>query len=156
MADSNVEQVTVQMVADQILSRLGVLENKVRVLESTLRDVGAGLPNAPSASDPPVIPTDHPLIIRIPGVRGGEPITRHAKVSVRIIVESVRQGETPEQIWDAYTPYLSRAEISDALSYYLQHTKEIDGYIAEHQAALERVTELSRLASERKLAEKRS
>ncbi len=87
----------------------------------------------------PIIETDHPHIIRIEGVRGGEPITRKSHVSVRIIIGAIRLGETPKQLREAYAPQLSYAEISDALSYYLRHTAEIETYFAEHQAASERM-----------------
>ena len=87
----------------------------------------------------PIIETDHPHIIRIEGVRDGEPITRKSHVSVRIIVGAIRLGETPKQLREAYSPQLSYAEISDALSYYLRHTAEIETYFAEHQAASERM-----------------
>jgi uncharacterized protein (DUF433 family) len=86
-----------------------------------------------------IIETDHPHIIRIDGVRDGEPITRKSHVSVRIIVGAIRLGETPRQLREAYSPQLSYAEISDALSYYLRHTAEIETYFAEHQAASERM-----------------
>ena len=101
----------------------------------------------------PIIETDHPHIIRVEGVRGGEPITRKSYVSVRIIVGAIRLGETPKQLREAYAPHLSYAEISDALSYYLRHTAEIETYFAEHQAASERSYALSRLADQRKRAE---
>ena len=87
----------------------------------------------------PIIETDHPHIIRIEGVRDGEPITRKSHVSVRIIVGAIRLGETPKQLREAYSPQLSYAEISDALSHYLRHTAEIETYFAEHQAASERM-----------------
>lgn len=92
-----------------------------------------------SVASRPIIETDHPHIIRIEGVRDGEPITRKSHVSVRIIIGAIRLGETPKQLREAYSPQLSYAEISDALSYYLRHTAEIETYFAEHQAASERM-----------------
>lgn len=99
---------------------------------------------------PPIAATDHPNIIRVEGVRGGEPITRFSYISVRIIVEGItRLGETPEQVCRAHSG-LSYVELSDALSYYLHHTKEIETYIAEHDA----VSEMA-LSSRRKSANDR-
>jgi uncharacterized protein (DUF433 family) len=95
------------------------------------------------------------LIIKIEGVRGGAPITRHAQISVHTIIAWARLGETPEQIRADYEPYLSLAEICDALSYYLHHSAEIDTILAEQEEAYARSFELSRLATERKKAEKK-
>ncbi len=143
--------------AEQILKRLEAIEQKLQALENTLLvESKPAESSAMTAEGKPIIPTDHPLIVRMEGVRGGEPITRHAFVSVRAIVELTRLGETPEHIRRDYQPYLSAAEISDALSYYLHHQSEIDSYIAANNAALERSIELSRLAAERKKAEAKS
>ncbi len=87
-----------------------------------------------------VIQTTHPYIVRIAGVQGGEPITRKGYVTVRTIVEQTRLGTTPEELVKGYPP-LTLAEIYDALSYYYDHTDEIEGIIAKHNAALERVAE---------------
>lgn len=87
--------------------------------------------------------TDHPLIIRVAGVRGGEPITRHAYVSVRVIAALAQQGQTPEEIEAEYAPHLSKAEIVAALSYYAQHKVEVDDYTAQNKSA---ATEALKLA----------
>jgi uncharacterized protein (DUF433 family) len=100
----------------------------------------------------PPMPTDHPHIVRIEGVQGGEPLIRGVYVTVRGIVEmTARLGQTPEQLAKEYSPRLSLAQIYDALSYYYDHPLEIETYIREHQAALKRVTKLSReIARQRK------
>ena len=150
---------------EQILERLTNLERSVKTLtemvaamqsqtakveyavrEKNVETVG---PTATEKNDA-IIDTDHPLIIKIEGVRGGAPITRHAYVSVHTIIAWSRLGETPDQIRQAYEPYLSLAEICEAFSYYLRHPAEIDSILAENEAANARAPELSRLAAERK------
>jgi uncharacterized protein (DUF433 family) len=83
----------------------------------------------------PAIRTNHPHIVRIEGVRGGEPVIRGTGISVRTIVERTRLGDSPEKIVDDY-PILSIAQVYDALSYYYEHPQEIEQYIAENKEAL--------------------
>lgn len=87
-----------------------------------------------------VVQTPHPYIIKVEGVQGGEPITRNGYVTVRTIVEQTRLGATPEELVKGHPP-LTLAEIYDALSYYHDHTNEIESIIAGHNAALERAKE---------------
>jgi len=79
-----------------------------------------------------VILTEHPHIVRIPGVQNGDAIIRDKVVTVQhMVLMTHRFGQTPEQIAKEWNPHLSLAEIYDALSYYYDHTKEIDDIIAE-------------------------
>jgi uncharacterized protein (DUF433 family) len=87
-----------------------------------------------------VVQTTHPHIVKIEGHQGGEPMVRNARVTVRTIIEQTRLGTTPEELIKGYPP-LTFAEIYDALSYYYDHTEEIEGIIAGHDAALERAKE---------------
>ena len=152
---------------EQILERLTSLERSVKILmemvvatqnkvwevQHALREKKVEFADPTTTeSGQPIMTTDHPLIIRIEGVRGGAPITRFAGVSVHAIIGWIRIGQTPEQIREGY-PHLSVAELCEALSYYLHHTAEIDGILAENEAAYARAPELSRLAAERKKAE---
>ena len=92
----------------------------------------------------PPMATDHPHIVRIEGVQGGEPIIRGAYVTVRGIVELTKQGQTPKQIVKEHEPLLSLAQVYDALSYYYDHSAEIETYIREHEEALARAAKLTR------------
>ena len=82
-------------------------------------------------SDSALIQTEHPHIVRVEGIRGGEPIIKGTGISVRTIVERTRLNDNPEQIVDDY-PYLTLAQVYDALSYYHEHPQEIEQYIAEN------------------------
>jgi uncharacterized protein (DUF433 family) len=83
--------------------------------------------------------TTYSHIARVQGVKGGEPIIRGKGVTVQTIVVLSQHGLTPEQIVEEYEGILTLAEVHDALGYYYDHPGEIKQYIAENQAALERV-----------------
>ena len=90
-----------------------------------------------------VTQTTHPYIVRIAGVQGGEPITRNGYVTVRTIVEQTRLGTTPEEMLTGYPP-ITLAEIYDALSYYYDHTEEMEEIIKGQRDALAQAIELSK------------
>ena len=86
----------------------------------------------------PMLATTHSHIARVQGVKGGEPIVRGKGVTVQTIVVLTQRGLAPEQIVEEYEGILTLAEVYDALGYYYDHPGEIEQYIAENQAALER------------------
>ena len=119
-------------------------ESKLYTELNTLREEVRALKEQVAAYTAcPPMPTDHPHIVRVEGVRGGEPIVDNAYISVRAIIERTRLGETPEQIIEAYER-LTLAQVYDALSYFHDHPTEIEAYIRENEAALKRATKLSR------------
>lgn len=85
----------------------------------------------------PIFYTEHPHIVRVEGVQGGDPIVLHANRTVRGIVELSRQMSF-EELLREYEGSLTPAQLFDALSYYYDHPGEIDQYIAENRAAQER------------------
>ena len=74
--------------------------------------------------------TEHPHIVMIPGVLGGEPVIAGTRVGVAFIARLLQAGEEPSEIVAAY-PNLMPAAVYDAVSYYLDHREEIDALIAE-------------------------
>ena len=74
--------------------------------------------------------TEHPHIVRIPGVLGGEPVIAGTRVGVAFIARLLQAGEEPSEIVAAY-PNLMPAAVYDAVSYYLDHREEIDALIEE-------------------------
>ena len=72
--------------------------------------------------------TEHPHIVRIPGVLGGEPVIAGTRVGVAFIARLLQAGEEPSEIVAAY-PNLMPAAVYDAVSYYLDHREEIDALI---------------------------
>ncbi len=76
--------------------------------------------------------TEHPYIVRIPGVCDGRPIIRGSRVAVWQIAWLFKAGETVDEIVLDY-PHLSSASIYDAISYYLDHQAEIEQDITENR-----------------------
>lgn len=72
----------------------------------------------------------HPHVERRPGVQGGRPVIKGSRFPVSSIVQDYRRGLSVEEILRDF-PFLSPAEVHDALSYYYDHRAEIDQEIAE-------------------------
>ena len=113
--------------AQRIYTELSTLREEIENLRRMVAEI--------LAERRPAVRTDHPHIVRIEGVRGGEPVIRGTGISVRTIVERTRLGDSPEKIINDY-PILSIAQVYDALSYYYEHPQEIEQYIAENRKAL--------------------
>jgi uncharacterized protein (DUF433 family) len=67
----------------------------------------------------------HPYVTEIEGIAGGKPIISGTRTPVRSIVAYHQMGNPPEEI-QSKLPYLSLAQIHDALSFYYDHQSEID------------------------------
>jgi uncharacterized protein (DUF433 family) len=76
--------------------------------------------------------TEHPHIVRVPGVLGGSPVIRGTRISVRHIAVMCKEGDTVEDIVQTY-PHLQPSWVHDAISFYLDHRDEIDREIEENQ-----------------------
>jgi uncharacterized protein (DUF433 family) len=76
--------------------------------------------------------TEHPHIVRVPGIGRGEPIIENTRISVRLIAAYFKEGATVEEILQDY-PHLNPAAVYDAVSYYLDHADEIEALIESHQ-----------------------
>jgi uncharacterized protein (DUF433 family) len=115
---------------EQMAQELETLQQQVSTILEKLEKMTRGYST-------PVFYTDHPHIVRVQGVQGGDPIVFRAGRTVRGIVELSRQMSL-EQLVQEYEGSLTPAQLFDALSYYYDHPGEIDQYIAENNAALER------------------
>ena len=73
----------------------------------------------------------HPYVVKDKKIVGGEPIIKGTRTPVRAVVEWWKFGATPEEIKENL-PYLSLAQIFDALSYYDDNREEIEKYIAQN------------------------
>lgn len=65
-------------------------------------------------------------------ILSGEPIIKGTRTPVRSIVEKWRLGNTPEDIVKG-SPYLTLAQIFEAMSYYYDNQAEIDDYIERNR-----------------------
>jgi uncharacterized protein (DUF433 family) len=75
--------------------------------------------------------TEHPHIVRSPGVARGTPTIAGTRIRVAFIVGQLRAGDTPQDILASY-PHLTPAAVYDAISFYYDHQAEIDHFIAEN------------------------
>ena len=94
------------------------IEQLAQELQQTVDQVITGLA---------IQPTLH--IVARPGVQGGVPCIRGTRIPVWVLAAMHRQGDTPEEVLEAY-PNLSAAQVYAALSYYYEHRAEIDAVIA--------------------------
>jgi uncharacterized protein (DUF433 family) len=72
--------------------------------------------------------TKHPCIERVPGVRGGQPVIVGTRIPVWIIVDHFKAGRSLSYILENYD--LTAEQVYDTLSYYYEHTDEIEQTIA--------------------------
>jgi uncharacterized protein (DUF433 family) len=73
--------------------------------------------------------TEHPHVVRVDGVAGGQPVIAGSRISVSFVARLLRAGADPSEIIAMY-PHLAPAAVYDAISYYLDHREEID-HLAE-------------------------
>lgn len=66
------------------------------------------------------------------GVCGGEPVIGGTRISVSLIVELERTGNSVDEIVAMY-PHITHAQVYDALSYYYDHREEIDKIIEQNK-----------------------
>jgi uncharacterized protein (DUF433 family) len=72
------------------------------------------------------------VIVRNPGIHGGEPIVRGTRVPVRsIVIELERYDGDVERVARGYT--ISPDEVRAALAYYGAHKAEIDRIIEQRE-----------------------
>ncbi len=65
-------------------------------------------------------------------ILSGVPIIKNTRTPVRATVELYRLGISPEEI-PTHLPHLSLAQVFSALSYYSDHTEEINEYILKNR-----------------------
>ncbi len=69
--------------------------------------------------------TEHPHIVRVPGVCGDATIIHGTRIPVWVLAGYARQRLSPTDLQQLY-PHLSLAQIFDALSYWQDHPEEIE------------------------------
>jgi uncharacterized protein (DUF433 family) len=91
------------------------------------------------------LPTTSRYVTRNPKILHGEPIIVGTRTPVRAIVELWRSSAQPEEIF-TQLPYLTLAQIFDALSFYQDNQAEINDYIERNRIPDELVHPLVRAA----------
>ena len=79
------------------------------------------------------VTTEHPHIVRMEGVCGGEPVIDSLRVSVRQVATLHLRCETIQEISEALG--LTHAQVFHALSYYFDHRDEITALMAQEEQA---------------------
>jgi uncharacterized protein (DUF433 family) len=79
------------------------------------------------------VKTEHPHIVRLEGVCGGEPVIDGLRVAVRHVATLHQRGETIPEIAEALG--LTEAQVFHALSYFFDHQDEIKALIAQEDEA---------------------
>ena len=82
---------------------------------------------------PEVVKTEHPHIVRLAGVCGGEPVIDGLRVTVRHVVTLHQRGETILDI--AEDLGITEAQVNHALSYFFDYRDEILSVIALEEQA---------------------
>ena len=119
---------TAQLDTQKVYGELSHLRQEIQSLRDRIELLGQGIRST--------IRTEHAHVVRIEGVHGGRPTIRGAGVSVQTIVEQTQLGRSPQQIVEDFDGVLTLAQVYDALSYYCEHEKEIEQYIAQNSEAL--------------------
>lgn len=89
--------------------------------------------------------TEHLYIVTDERILSGEPVVKGTRTPVRAIVELWRIGIAPEEI-PIHLPHLSLAQIFDALSYFSDHTDEINRHIRRNRIPDEMIDPLVKCA----------
>jgi uncharacterized protein (DUF433 family) len=76
--------------------------------------------------------TEHLYVVTDECILSGEPIIKGTRTPVRAIVELWRMGVAAEEI-TRHLPHLTPAQVFDALSYYSDHTDEINQHIERNR-----------------------
>lgn len=74
----------------------------------------------------------HAYIEVIEKAAGPQAVIKGTRVPVSIIIGYFRIGETPESLVKNILPYLTLAQVYDALSYYHDHQAEIEQELSEN------------------------
>jgi uncharacterized protein (DUF433 family) len=81
------------------------------------------------------IKTEHPHVVKVPGVRGGRPTIKGTRIAIDLVARFLKSGTDAAGILDTY-PHLSPAAVHDAINYYYDHQAEIDQELAETRAQI--------------------
>ena len=77
--------------------------------------------------------TDHPHIVKLQGVCGGEPVIDGLRVAVRHVATLHKSGETIADIVLALD--ITEAQVHHALSYFFDHENEITALMIQDEQA---------------------
>jgi len=82
---------------------------------------------------PETLKTEHPHIVCLEGLCGGEPVIDGLRVTVRHVVALHQRGETILEIAEALS--INEAQVFHALSYFFDHRDDILAPISQEEQA---------------------
>lgn len=80
--------------------------------------------------------TEHPHVVQVEGKYGRRAFVKGTRIPVSLVAFFFKTGSTPDEILLFY-PHLTAAQVYDAISYYLDHQREIEEELQENE--IERV-----------------
>jgi uncharacterized protein (DUF433 family) len=86
----------------------------------------------PTRPRAPIERTEHPHVVKSADMRGGEPHVDGEGVSVRHLYNMAEAGWTVDQMLESY-PFLTRAQVYDAVSYGYDHPDEMAYHEERHK-----------------------
>lgn len=117
-----------EKVIDILSQKISEWGNKFKVYKN-----GRSLIIVPADS---IIDPNHPFIASDNDICGGEPVILGTRVTVRAVVEYQKLYGSIENILRSLS-HINKKQIEDALSFYADHTEQIDRYIAENSEAFQ-------------------
>lgn len=76
-------------------------------------------------------------IVRLPGLRGGNPTVEGTRIGVHDVIGLLQNGETVDTLIAKCFPQLTRAQVYECLAYYEDHRGEIDVLVARQMAQVD-------------------
>ena len=73
-------------------------------------------------------------ILRLEGVRDGNPIVEGTRIAVHDVIGLLQSGETMDTLRSNCFPQLSKSQIYECLAYYEDHRGEIDLLVARQMS----------------------
>ena len=82
-------------------------------------------------------------IVRLTGVRSGNPIVEGTRIAVHDVIGLLQNGETIDTLRENCFPQLTRSQVYECLAYYEDHRGEIDLLVAKQMAPATEPEDLS-------------
>jgi uncharacterized protein (DUF433 family) len=83
-----------------------------------------------------VIATNYRYIIKMPGLRSGNPIVEGTRIGVHDVVTMIRTGASVDDVVASF-PNLIRSQVFECLAYYEDNKKEIHPLVATQTAHMD-------------------
>jgi uncharacterized protein (DUF433 family) len=82
--------------------------------------------------------TIEPITVPLTRLPDGTLRVTGTRISLDLVIDAYKRGETPEEIIDAFDS-LNLADVYTLIGYYLNHTDEVEAYLAAQERAAEEI-----------------